>query len=148
VEIVGGQPFLSRGEAVVVVRHLWELDGDPWQMRVRRPDQASYLVGRLPDGLARPGSTVSLVLWAPREAVNVDELRLDPGGRPVPVALTGRRLSRYFRTSPRFQLGQEIRVRIPSKPEDHPRGFGLEVYRWRPARPPAPAPAAPAPAAP
>jgi hypothetical protein len=105
-------------------------------------------MGRLPDGLTRPGETVSLLLWVPRETarMRVNELRLDPGGHSVPVIDTGRRLSRFFRMSPRFQLtGEEIRVRIPSKPEDRPKSFGLEVYRWRPARPLVPA-AAPAPA--
>jgi hypothetical protein len=145
VEIVGDRPFLSRGEPVVVVRHLWEMDGEPLPVRVRRPDQAPYLVGRLPDGLAKPGETVSLMLWVPRQTARMraDELRLDPGGRAVPVADTGRRLSKFFRLSPRFQLtGEEIRVRIPSKPEDRPKGFGLEVYRWRPAASPTVTPAA------
>jgi hypothetical protein len=136
VEIVGERPFLSRGEPVVVVRHLWEMEGHPRLVRFRRPDDAPYLVGRLPDDLDRPGATLSLVVWVPRETarLGVKELQLDPGGRPVPVADTGRRLTRFFHMSPRFQLtGQEIRVRIPSQPEDRPRGFGLEVYGWRPA---------------
>lgn len=139
VEVVGDRPFLSRGEPVVVIRHLWTADGDPWELRVRRPDAAPYLVARFPEGAARPGDTVSLVLWVPREAADEDlgPLRLDPGGRPVSMFDTGRRLSRFFRVSPRFQLtGQEVRVRIPSRPEDRPRGFGLEVYRWRPAAAP------------
>lgn len=137
VEIFGDQPFRRRGEPVVVVRHPWEADGSPWELKVRRPEQAPYLVGRLPEGFARPGDTVSLLLWVPREAADEDlgELRLDPGGRLVPVFDTGRRLNRFFRLSPRFQItGQEIRVRIPSRPEDRPRGFGLEVHRWRPGR--------------
>jgi hypothetical protein len=146
VQILGERPFVSRGEPVVVVRHLWEADGAPQELRVRRPDQAPYLVGRLPEGLARPGDTVSLLLWVPRESTDLKlrELRLDPGGRPVQVFDTGRRLTRFFRMSPRFQItGQEVRVRIPARPEDRPRGFGLEVHRWRPSTPaPAPAPAA------
>jgi hypothetical protein len=143
VQILGERPFVSRGEPVVVVHHLWEADGAPKELRVRRPDDAPYLVGRLPDGLARPGDTVSLVLWVPREATDLKlrELRLDPGGRPVRVFDTGRRLTRFFRMSPRFVItGQEVRVRIPARPEDRPRGFGLEVHRWR-ASPPVPAPA-------
>lgn len=141
VKVLGERPFVSRGEPVVVVRHLWEANGAPQELRVRRPDQAPYLVGRLPEGMARPGETVSLVLWVPREATNlkVGELRLDPGGRPVRVFDTGRRLTRFFRMTPRFQItGQEVRVRIPARPEDRPRGFGLEVHRWRPAVPAAP----------
>ncbi|HKI01553.1 MAG TPA: glycosyltransferase family 39 protein [Thermoanaerobaculia bacterium] len=149
IEVVDGRAFASRGEPVVVVRHPWELDGGPGQIRVRRPDQAPFLVGRLPEGLAKPGETVSLLLWVPREAAarKVDELQLDPGGRPVTVTDTGRRLSRFFRMSPRFQLtGQEIRVRIPSNPDARPRAFGLEIYRWRQPRPLAvPPAAAPAP---
>ncbi len=142
VQILGERLFVTRGEPIVVVRHLWEADGTPRELRVRRPDQAPYLVGRLPEGLVRPGDTVSLVLWVPREATDLkmSELRLDPGGRPVRMFETGRRLSRFFRTSPRFQItGQEIRVRIPARPEDRPRGFGLEVHRWRPSPPADPA---------
>ena len=57
----------------------------------------------------------------------------------MPLADTGRRLNRFFRMSPRFELaGQEVRVRIPSAPEDRPRDFGVEVYRWRALTPPAP----------
>lgn len=145
VTILGHQPFASRGEPVVIVRHLWQPDGAPTELRVRRPDDAPYLVSRLPDGLAKPGDTVSLVLWVPRESADreVRELRLDPGGRAVPVLDTGRRLNKFFRMSPRFAItGQEIRVRIPAHPTDRPRAFGLEVHRWRPS-PLAPAPAAP-----
>lgn len=147
VQILGERSFVSRGEPVMVVRHLWEADGAPQELRVRRPEEAPYLVGRLPEGLARPGDTVSLVLWVPREATDLKlrELRLDPGGRPVQVFDTGRRLTRFFRMSPRFQItGQEVRVRIPVRPEDRPRGFGLEVHRWRQDVPvPAPPPATP-----
>jgi len=157
VGIVKSQPFRSRGEPVLVLRHLWALDGEPLELRFRRPEEAPYLIARLPDGLARPGDTVSLVLWLPRESAerNLAELRLDPGGRAVPLADTGRRLNRFYRTSRRFELtGQEVRVRIPAAPQDRPRGFGLEVYRWRSAGregvnsplPRSPAPAAPPPA--
>lgn len=144
VQILTERPFVSRGEPIMVVRHLWEPDGAPQELRVRRPDQAPYLVGRLPEGLVRPGDMVSLVLWVPREAagLKLDELWLDPGERPVRVFDTGRRLSRFFRTSLRFQItGQEIRVRIPARLEDRPRGFGLEVHRWRPSSIPATIPA-------
>jgi hypothetical protein len=143
VEIVGDHWFRSRGEPIVVLRHPWQLARDPISLGVRRPDgDPPFLVGRLPEGTARPGESVSLVLWAPRgsEGPDVDELRLDPGGQPVPVYDTGRRLNRLFRTSPRFALtGQELRVRIPSAPDDRPRGYGLELYSWRPTQAPAPA---------
>ena len=153
VQVVKSQPFRSRGEPVLVLRHLWTLDGEPVELRFRRPEEALYLVARLPDGFARPGDTVSLALWVPRDAADrgLTELRLDPGGRAVPLADTGRRLNRFFRTSPRFELtGHEVRVRIPAAPQDPPRGFGLEVYRWQSALssppPHTPAPAAPPPA--
>ncbi len=140
VEIVGSQPFRSRGEPVVVLHHPWVMQDDPAEIRVRRPERVPYLVGRLPEGFVKPGETVSLLLWVPRETAKRKdwELRLDPGGRPVPAVDTGRRLNRLFRLSPRFQLqGQEVRVRVPAVGTDRPRGFGLELYRWRPA--PAPA---------
>ena len=137
VEIVGDHWFRSRGEPIVVLRHSWQLARDPISLGVRRPDgDPPFLVGRIPAGIAKPGEAVSLVLWVPRgsEGPDVDLLRLDPGGQPVPVLDTGRRLNRLFRTSPRFALtGQELRVRIPSAPDDRPRGFGLELYSWRPA---------------
>jgi hypothetical protein len=143
VEVVEDHWFRSRGEPIVVLRHPWQLAGDPINLAVRRPDgNPPFLVGRIPGGIARPGEAVSLVLWVPRgsEGPDVDELRLDPGGQPVPVADTGRRLNRLFRTSPRFALtGAETRVRIPSAPDDRPRGFGLELYSWRPTLTPAPA---------
>ncbi|HEX6902667.1 MAG TPA: glycosyltransferase family 39 protein [Thermoanaerobaculia bacterium] len=140
VEIVGSQPFRSRGEPVVVLHHPWKMQDDPAEIRFRRPEQVPYLVGRLPEGFVKPGETVSLLLWVPRESAKRKEweLRLDPGGRPVPAVDTGRRLNRLFRLSPRFQLqGQEVRVRVPAVGTDRPRGFGLELYRWRPAPSPA-----------
>jgi hypothetical protein len=141
VRVVSSRPFQSRGAPVVVLRHLWRLDGEPLTVRVRRPEGTSALIGRLPEGIARPGDTVSLVLWVPRESENRKTIKLvlDPGGREVLLTNTGRRLSRYFRMSPRFQLrGEEVRVRIAASPQDRPRGFGLEIYRWRPEIPPSP----------
>jgi hypothetical protein len=142
VEVVGDRWFRSRGEPIVILHHLWDLVGDPVDLQVRRPDEDSpFLVGRVPDGLPKPGETVSLVFWIPRgaEGRDVDQLRLDPGGRSVPIFDTGRRLNRLFRTSSRFTLtGTEQRVRVPSIGTDAPaRGYGLELYQWRPA--PAPA---------
>jgi hypothetical protein len=142
VEVVGDRWFRSRGEPIVILRHFWELDGDPVDLQVRRPDEDSpFLVGRVPEETPKPGETVSLVFWIPRgaEGRDVEELRLDPGGRQVPVFDTGRRLNRLFRTSPRFPLaGTEQRVRVPGIGTDAPaRGYGLELYQWRPA--PAPA---------
>lgn len=138
VEIVGGRWLQSRGEPIVILRHLWDLVGDPVDLQPRRPDGDSpFLVGHLPEGLAKPGETVSLVFWVPRgaEGRDVDQLRLDPGGRAVPIFDTGRRLNRLFRTSTRFPLtGTEQRVRVPSIGTDDPaRGYGLELYEWRPA---------------
>ena len=141
VEIVGDLWFRRRGEPLVILRHPWTLARDPVDLLVRRPEgNPPYLVGRLPAGIARPGEAVSLLLWIPRDSGDreVYELRLDPGGRPVTVFDTGRRLNRLFKTSPRFALtGTELRVRVPSTPDDRPRGYGLEIYPWRPG--PAPA---------
>lgn len=151
-EIVESRLFRSRGEPVLVLRHPWDLEA-VWTLRIRRPEGAPpFLVSRLPEAFVRPGDTVSLVAWVPREAADRKrlEVRLDPGGRLVPVSDTGRRLARYFRTSPRFHLtGQEVRVRLTSPPPDRPRGFGVEMYRWKPSSfllPRTPGPAAPAPA--
>jgi hypothetical protein len=139
VEVVGDRWFRSRGEPFVILRHFWDLVGDPIDLQVRRPDEDSpFLVGHVPEGMAKPGETVSLMLWIPRGAEgenDVDQLRLDPGGRPVPLFDTGRRLNRLFRTSARFTLdGTEERVRVPSIGTGEPvRGYGLELYEWRPA---------------
>ena len=75
----------------------------------------------------------------PRKGLGECQLRLDPGGRPVPIFDTGRRLNRLFRTSPRFTLdGTEQRVRVPGIGTGDPaRGYGLELYEWRPATAPA-----------
>jgi Dolichyl-phosphate-mannose-protein mannosyltransferase len=142
VEIVDDQWFRRRGEPIVILRHPWTLVADPIDLEVRRPeDNPPYLTARLPEGLAKPGETVSLVYWVPRGSESEDDdeavLRLDPGGVPVKVEDTGRRLNRLFRTSARFTLtGQELRVRIPSV-DDGPRGYGLELYSWRPPAAPA-----------
>jgi hypothetical protein len=136
VEVVKSRSFHSRGEPVIVLRHPWTVVGEPTVVPFRRPEGAPYLAARLPEGLVRPGDTVSLLLWVPRESAErrLGKLRLDPGDRPVPLAYVGRRLNRFFRVSPRFQLrGDEVRVRIPAAPDDRPRGFGLEVYRWSPS---------------
>ena len=141
VEIVDDRWFRSLGEPIVVLHHLWQAVGDPVDLRVRRPEGGPpFLVARLPAGLARPGEAFSLVLWVARgaEGPDADELRLDPGGQPVPLESTGRRLNRTFQTSPRFAFtGQEVRVRIPSVPDAPPQGFGLQLYEWRPAAAPA-----------
>lgn len=138
VKVVRSRPFQSRGEPVILLSHFWTLSGEPLVQRVRRPEGSPYLVGKLPEGFVRPGETVSLVLWVPRESANSQWTRLwlDPGARQIPLAFSGRKLNRYFHVSPRFELrGEEMRVRIPSRPEDRPRGFGIEIYRWRPSVP-------------
>ncbi len=136
VEIVGDRWFRSRGEPLVILHHPWTLEGDPIALPVRRPEGGPpFLVGRIPDGLAKPGETVSLMFWLPRgsEGRQVELLRLDPGGQPLPIFDTGRRFNRLFRTSQRFTFtGTEQRVRIPSVREDGLRGYGLELYAWRP----------------
>jgi hypothetical protein len=142
VERVDDQWFRRRGEPLVVLRHPWELIDDPIDLDVRRPEgNPPFLVARLPEEPTKPGETVSLVVWIPRgtEDNDVDVLRLDPGGIAVPVEDTGRRLNRLFRTSARFALtGQEVRVRIPSIPNGGgARGYGLQLYPWRPAAAPA-----------
>jgi hypothetical protein len=142
VERVDDQWFRRRGEPLVVLRHPWELIGDPIDLDVRRPeDDPPFLVARLPEEPTKPGEAVSLVVWVPRgsEDNDVEVLRLDPGGIAVPVEDTGRRLNRLFRTSQRFALtGQEVRVRIPSIPNGGGgRGYGLQLYSWRPAAAPA-----------
>lgn len=135
IAVYSSRPFRSRGDTVVLLSHPWMPAGPKLEMRVRRPGGTADLVSRFPSGLVRPGETVSLVLWVPRDAAKPTErdLQLDPGARTVRVFDVGRRLSRYYRMSPRLQLGgQELRIRIAGKPGDRPRDFGIEVYRWRP----------------
>ncbi|MFL6193924.1 MAG: ArnT family glycosyltransferase [Thermoanaerobaculia bacterium] len=142
VETVEARWFRSRGEPILVLHHPWVLQGGPIDLRLRRPEGTPFLVGRFPEGLLKPGEMVSLLVWIPRESGgrDVQQVLLDPGARAVQVFDTGRRLNRLFRTSERFPLsGEEVRVRIPSRAVDRPRGFGVELYRWR-RSPPAPAP--------
>jgi hypothetical protein len=137
VEIVGSRLFRSRGAPVVVLHHPWTPDTLP-PLAVQRPEEeARPLTAALPAEL-RPGDTVSLILWVPKAAARrgVGALRLDPGGEPVPVFETGRRLRKFYFATPRFQLaGGEVRVRIPSPPGARPNGYGLELTRWTPTAP-------------
>ncbi len=143
VERVESHFLASRGEPVVVVHHLWDLESVV-ALKLRRPEgQPAVLVGRLPDRYYHPGDILSIVVWVPKEAANEDirSVHLEPGDRTIPIFDTGRHRNRLFRTSPRFQFsGQEIRVRVPALPGNPPGSFRVEINRWRPA---APAPANP-----
>ncbi|MEA2604349.1 MAG: hypothetical protein QOF89_5341 [Acidobacteriota bacterium] len=136
VERVRGRFLDRRGEPLVVVHHLWDLESVV-ELRLRRPEgQPPVLVGRLPDRYYHPGDILSLVVWVPKEAAGEDvhTVRLDPGDRTIPLFDTGRHRNRLFRTTPRFQLsGQEIRVRVPALPANPPGSFRIEINRWRPA---------------
>jgi hypothetical protein len=79
----------------------------------------------------QPGEVASLVLWVPREAGAVDAVRIEPGGRRLPLTETGRRGKRRRLVTPRFELsGQEERVRVPAPPDMPVRPYRLELYRW------------------
>ena len=61
----------------------------------------------------------------------MDALRLEPGGRRLPLTETGRRGRRRRLVTPRFELsGQEERVRVPAPPEVPVRAYRLELHRW------------------
>ena len=134
-KMVESRPFFAAGRARLVLHHPWDLEA-VWTLRIRRPEGAPpFLVSRLPEGFVRPGTRFP-VAWVPREAADRKplEVRLDPGGRLVPVSDTGRRLARYFRHQPALPPH-----RAGSSSEAHlaaaggPRGPGVEVYRWRPS---------------
>ena len=127
-----------REEAVVVVRHPWDLENSE-EIELSRPPNAPFLAGRLPAaGHYQPGDVLSLQVAVPRAAADEDvrAVRLEPGDREIPLVDTGRHRNRLFRTSPRFELAPgetgESEVRIPAAPEDPAEGFRLQVYRWHP----------------
>ncbi len=130
-QVISGAPFDSRGEAVVLLLHPWVPASAPEQLPLGRPGPARALAGRMPTGL-KTGEVASLVVWVPREAGPVDALRIEPGGRRLPLTETGRRGKRRRLVTPRFELsGQEERVRVPAPPDIPVRPYRLELYRWR-----------------
>ena len=129
--VISGGPFDSRGEAVVLLLHPWTPASAPEQLPLGRPGPARALAGRIPSKL-QAGEVASLVLWAPREAGEVDALRIEPGGRRLPLTETGRRGKRRRLVTPRFELsGQEERVRVPAPPDMPVRPYRLELHRWQ-----------------
>ncbi|HVG08549.1 MAG TPA: glycosyltransferase family 39 protein [Thermoanaerobaculia bacterium] len=130
-QVISGAPFDSRGEAVVLLLHPWVPASAPEQLPLGRPGSTLPLAGRMPSGL-KTGEVASLVIWAPREAGPVDALRIEPGGRRLPLTETGRRGKRRRLVTPRFELsGQEERVRVPAPPDMPVRPYRLELHRWR-----------------
>jgi NO-binding membrane sensor protein with MHYT domain len=130
-EVVSGELFRSRGEPVVLLLHPWLPAAAPEPLGIGRPAPGRPLAARLPDGI-RPGEVVSLTLWIPREAGQVDALRVEPGGRRLPLYETGRRGKRRRLVTTRFALtGLEERVRMPAPAEVALRLYRLELYRWR-----------------
>ncbi len=130
-----------RGEAVTVIRHPWELESET-EIGLTRPANGD-LVGLLPAGRFQPGDVLSVQLVVPKTAADEDlySARLVPGDQTIRLGETGRHRSRFFRTSPRFELAAgEGEIRLAADPEDSPGDFRLTIYRWRPA---APAPASP-----
>jgi len=129
--VVSGAPFHSRGEAVVLLLHPWVPAAPPEPLPLGRPGPARALAGKMPSGL-KPGEVASLVLWVPREAGPVAALRVEPGGRRLPLTETGRRGKRRRLVTTRFELsGQEARVRIPAPPDMPVRPYRVELHRWR-----------------
>lgn len=129
--VITGAPFDSRGEPVVLLLHPWSPASPPEQLPLGRPGPARSLAGRMPSGL-RPGEVASLVVWVPREAGPVDALRIEPGGRRLPLTETGRRGQRRRLATARFELsGREERVRIPAPADMAVRPYRLELHRWR-----------------
>jgi hypothetical protein len=130
-EQVSAELFRSRGEPVALLLHPWMPVAAPEPLGIGRPAPGRPLAARLPDGL-KPGEVVSLTLWVPREAGQVDALRIEPGGRRLPLYETGRRGKRRRLVTTRFALtGPEARVRMPAPPEVALRLYRLELYRWR-----------------
>ncbi len=130
-EVVSPEWFRSQGEPVVLLLHPWMPIAAPEPLGIGRPAPGRPLAARLPDGL-KPGEVVSLTLWVPREAGQVDALRIEPGGRRLQLYETGRRGKRRRLVTNRFVLtGQEARVRMPAPAEVALRLYRLELYRWR-----------------
>lgn len=129
--VISSAPFHSRGEPVVLLLHPWTPASPPEPLPLGRPGAARALAGRMPSEL-QPGEVASLVLWVPREAGAVDVLRLEPGGRRLPLTETGRRGRRRRLVTSRFELsGQEERVRVPAPPDLPVRPYRLELHLWQ-----------------
>ncbi len=129
VRVVSDEPFRSRGGSVVLLLHPWAAAAAPELLPVGRPPQGRHLGARLPTG---PGEVVSVALWLPREDPVPEALRIDPGGRRVPLYETGRRGKRRRLVTPRFELtgGGEERLRFPAPPDGGLRAYRLELHRW------------------
>lgn len=129
--VVSGAPFRTRGEPVVLLLHPWSPAAPPEPLSLGRPAPARALAARLPQSLG-PREVVSLVLWLPRDAGPLDAIRVEPGGKRLPLTETGRRGRRRRLVTPRFELsGQEERVRIPAPPDMPVRTYRLELHRWQ-----------------
>lgn len=129
-QVITGAPFHSRGEPVVMLLHPWMPAARPEPLVLGRPDRSLALAARVPPAV-QPGEVASLVLWVPRDAGRVDALRLEPGGRRLPLTETGRRGRRRRLATPRFEvLGQEERVRVPAPRNVPVRSYRLEMHRW------------------
>jgi hypothetical protein len=146
VEIVDRRFLSRRGDAVMVVRHPWDLESET-EIELDRPaGNPPFLAGRLPEGRFQSGDILSVQVWVPKAAgEDIQSVRLGADERTmrtISLANTGRHRNRLFRTSPRFALtpgeSRESEVRIPAAREDSTEGFRLVIYRWRPV---APAPA-------
>lgn len=134
VRVVSDEPFRSRGGSVVLLLHPWSAAAAPEILPVGRPPQGRHLGARLPTGpVSAMGEVVSVVLWLPREDPVPEALRIDPGGKRIPLHETGRRGKRRRLVTPRFELtgGQEQRLRFPAPPDGRLRAYRLELHRWR-----------------
>lgn len=135
VETVDSRFLRRRGEAVMVVRHPWDLESETEIDLTRSPHGG--LVGLFPAGRLQPGDVLSIQLVVPRSAADEDlyTVGLGPGNRAIPLGETGRHRNRFFRTTARFELAPgETEARLGAAPEDAPDDFRLTIYRWRPRR--------------
>ena len=124
---VTADPFRSRGERVTLLLHPWRwVESEPLALA---PSASGGLVGELPLDLAGD-SVVSFSLWRHRFATGGAELVLEPGGRRLPLYLSGRRRGDQQLATRRFPLPPGTRrvELVDQSPAQRPPR--LELHRW------------------
>jgi hypothetical protein len=127
--------FLRRGPSLMVLRHPWQLVGEPIELRVElSADRPGVVELRLPEEV-RAGDWVSLSLWLPRLGGIARELEIRPaGGEVLATARTRARRRQSIYQTERFEVdapGSRIEIRLPEHlgQDLRPR---VEVWRWLP----------------
>lgn len=141
-EIHTARPFVSRGDAVVLLRHPWRQDGEAMALQPEpmggdgTGTRFALDAGRLAGGA--PGATYSLRVTAPREAQRRRwVVRFQPDGFRVRLSAVRVARRKQFLASGRFVLsGGETACEIPNLRPEQAAAAKVELIRWLPAERP------------